>query len=443
MSSLARRLDRVLAVVLVGLVVQWFLADRMILEAAESEMATRLAHDTDSLFATLDLGRNGPLPFDASRAGTIYGRAYSGHYFVVAIDGRRYPSASFASAPAFDGVVGGGDGLHHVAGPKGQPLLVLTSSLEVNGRHVSLAVGEDLSQMNQQLLEFRLLFLALSIGVLAAVLLLQRRELRRALRPLDAVRASVLELHRGGEPPVASDAPAEIRPLVEEINRLLAFVQRRLAQSRTAIGNLSHAIKTPLAAIVRLLEDPRMAAAPDLKATLQAQADAIGSRIDRELTRARLAGNAGARAGFDARTELPALVAVLQQIHREKHLAVEWRAPDAMLPFDREDMLELIGNLADNACKWAASRVTIDVRDQPALEIVVADDGPGCSPETLASLATRGLRADESVPGHGLGLAIARDIVEYAGGTVAFGRSADLGGLEVTVRFGAPRDAAL
>lgn len=436
MTSLARRLDRVLLVLLGGLIVQWFLADRMIVTAAESEMATRLSHDADSLLATLDLQPNGHPPFDASRAGTIYGREYSGHYFVVAIDGRAYKSASFGASPAFDAAAGDA-GLHHVDGPNGQPLLVLTTSLDVDGTHVALAVAEDLSKMNEQLLEFRLLFLALSVAVLATALALQRRELRRALQPLEAVRASVLELHRGGKPLVATDAPVEIRPLVDEIDRLLDFVQRRLARSRTAIGNVSHAIKTPLAAVFRLLEDPRMAAVPDLKAALQAQADAIGSRIDRELMRARLAGDAPTQASFDARAELPALVALLRQIHGEKPLAIDWSAPEAPLPFDREDMLELIGNLADNACKWAASRVVIDVRDRPVAEIVVADDGPGCPPETLASLATRGLRADESVPGHGLGLAIARDIVEFAGGRLLLARSPSLGGLEATARFDA------
>jgi signal transduction histidine kinase len=442
-NSLARRLDRVLLVMLGGLLVQWFLADRMIVTAAESEMATRLSHDTDSLFATLDLRPDADPPFDASRAGTIYGREYSGHYFVIAIGKRRYASASFGPAPPFDPAITADEGLHYVDGPRGQPLLVLTTSFDVNGTHVGLAVGEDLTQMRGQLFEFRLLFLALSTVVLAGALLLQRRELRRALRPLDSIRQAVVEIHRGGRPLVATDAPVEIRPLVDEVNRLLAFVTRRLAQSRTAIGNLSHAIKTPLAVVFRLLEDPRMADVPELRSTLQAQADAIRTRIDRELTRARLAGDAPTQATFDARAELPALVALLRQIHAGKDLAVAWTAPAGALPLDREDMLELIGNLSDNACKWATSRVTIDVRDAPVPEIVVADDGPGCSPETLASLATRGVRADETVEGHGLGLAIARDIVEFAGGHLAFRRSPSLGGLEATARFDARAAPAL
>ena len=435
MTSLRQRLNRVLLVLAGGLAIQWFVADRMIVSVDESEMATHLQHDADSLFASLDLRASGRPPFDARQVGTVYEREYSGHYFVVRVDGQQYHSASFGAAPPFELPTVATESLQHVDGPRDQPLLVLTSSVDVGGKRIVLAVGEDLTPMRGELLQFRLLFLALSMIVLAGALVLQGRELRWALRPLESIRDAVLQIQGGGKAMVATDAPSEIRPLVDEINRLLAFVERRLQQSRTAIGNLSHAIKTPLAAVFRLLDDPRMAANPELKRKIQEQADAIHQRIDRELKRARLAGDRPTRGAFDPRAELPALVQLLAQIHRDKQVAIDWSAPEGPLPFDREDLLELIGNLADNACKWAASRVRIEIRDRPALEIVVSDDGPGCAPEVLESLATRGQRVDEAVPGYGLGLAIARDIAEFAGGRLTLGRSADLGGLEAAVRF--------
>ena len=435
MTSLRKRLNRVLLVLLGGFVVQWFVADRMIVWVDENEMATHLQHDADSLFAALDPGSASGPRLDPRLAGTIYQRPYSGHYFVMRVGTQQFHSASFGDTPPFAPPAVGADTLEHVEGPRGQPLLVLTTSVDVDGKSIALSVGEDLTPMRGELLEFRLLFIALSVAVLAGALWVQRRELRWALKPLADARNAMLQVPAGGRPQFAADAPEEIRPLIDEIGRLLAFVERRLEKSRTAIGNLSHAVKTPLTGIFRLLDDPRMAEHADLKRQMQEQADAIRTRIDRELTRARLAGDQPTHGNFDARAELPSLVKLLGQIHGDRPIAIEWTAPARPLPFDREDMLELIGNLADNACKWAAGRVTIDIRDDAGVTLVVADDGPGCPPEALAVLGTRGQRSDESVPGYGLGLSIARDIVELAGGTLGFGRSASLGGLEATARF--------
>lgn len=312
---------------------------------------------------------------------------------------------------------------------------MLTRRIDVAGRPVALAVAEDLTALRHQLREFRLLFFSASLAVLLAALLLQAREIRRALAPIESVRDAILKLPAGGEAVALEGAPAEIQPLIDEINRLMAFVETRLRQSRTSIGNLSHALKTPLAGLFRLLDDERLAPHADLQRQMRQQADAIRTRIERELKRARLAGDQRAGTRFDPHAEMPALVELLGRIHRDKAPAIEWHAPAGVLPFEREDLLELIGTLADNACKWATHRVVIELRLQHGLELVVADDGPGCADEMLASLGARGQRADESVPGHGLGLAIARDIVEAAGGQLAFRRSAALGGLEVSAHL--------
>lgn len=279
------------------------------------------------------------------------------------------------------------------------------------------------------------MFVAISASLMVAALLLQDREIGKALLPLDRIRDKVLQIPRGEAPGIAIDAPAEIQPLVDEINRLLEFVRRRLEQSRTAIGNLSHAVKTPLSAVFRLLEDPRLAMHPELRAAIEEQAEFIRERIERELKRARLAGDQPTQVHFRARDELPALTQLLRQIHRERNLQIDWQAPAAPVPYDRQDMLELIGNLADNACKWAARRVDIAVRHEGDWSITVADDGPGCTPEVIAELGSRGQRLDESRPGYGLGLAIVRDIAEHAGGSLELARSPALGGLSVTVQL--------
>jgi signal transduction histidine kinase len=425
----------VVVVLLVGLVLQWFVADRTLVYVVESEMESRLRHDADTLLASVELSATGQIICDPRSPCTVYATAYSGHYFVIEASGRRIHSASFGDTAPFDPPVVAADSLDHVVGPHRQPLLVLTTRAEVGGQPIRLSLGEDLSPLRRDLTRFRLRFLALSFVVLLGAIALQAREMRWMLRTLDSIRDAVLQVQKHGTRMQTSDTPSEIRPLVDEINRLLAFVERRLQQSRTAIGNLSHAVKTPLTAVFRLLDDPRLASAPDLKRTIQEQADAIHVRIDRELKRARLAGDAPTAATFNAQAELPALEQLLSQIHRDKTLAITWTAPDGALPYDRQDLVELLGNLADNACKWARSQVRIDIRQREGFDIVVSDDGPGCAPETLALLGARGQRVDESVPGYGLGLAIARDIVEFAGGRLTFARSAALGGLEVTAHL--------
>lgn len=431
MTSLRHRLHRVAAVLLAGLIIQWFVADRTLVYMVESEMESRLRHDADTLLASIDVGAAGQIRRGPQPPGTIYSTSYSGHYYVIDVNGRRIPSASFGTTRPFDPPAVVSESLDHVDGPRGQPLLVLTTRAHVNGQWIRLSLGEDLSSLRADLAGFRIRFLLLSLAVLAGAMALQGHALRWGLRTLDSIRDGVLRVQSHGTPISAQDAPAEVRPLVDEINRLLAFVHRRLQQSRTAVGNLSHAVKTPLTAVFRLLDDPRMDAAPDLKRSLQEQANAIHVRIDGELKRARLAGEMLTAARFDAQLELPVLVRLLKQIHADRPLTITWTAAPGPLPFDRQDVIELIGNLADNACKWATRCVRIDIRAQDGYDIIVADDGPGCSAELLASLGARGRRADESLPGYGLGLAISRDIVEGAGGHLAFARSEMLGGLEV------------
>lgn len=163
---------------------------------------------------------------------------------------------------------------------------------------------------------------------------------------------------------------------------------------------------------------------------------ALQNRIERELKRARLSGNIQAGSNFNPHPELMALTGLLHKIYADKKLTFEFKAPDQLFPYDREDMLELLGNLVDNACKWAANIIAIEVAgSSDTLTIKVADDGPGITDEQKKDLTQRGLRLDESQPGHGLGLAIVDDIVAFYGGELILKKSLDLGGLEITVNF--------
>jgi signal transduction histidine kinase len=168
---------------------------------------------------------------------------------------------------------------------------------------------------------------------------------------------------------------------------------------------------------------------PELGEILNTQTAHMRRLMERVLKRASLAGSGPAAAKFDLHQEIPALIRVMENIYREKNLAIRFSAPPpCMLPIDREDMLELAGNLLDNACKWAKSSVDIQVECDESIHLVIEDDGPGVEALEIEKLMRRGSRLDESVNGHGLGLSIAKLIVEQYGGRLVLGRSGSLGG---------------
>lgn len=275
--------------------------------------------------------------------------------------------------------------------------------------------------------------LLIILPILGTAVVLQSLIISRALMPLVHVQRALQQIGRGEVSRIDVESPTEIRPLVDEVNRLLTLVNRRLTQSRTAIGNLAHALKTPLAMLFRAADDASLPAA--IRETLQEHTKTIHGRLERELKRARLAGGEAVGGRIDLGAELELMVRVLHSIYREKDLSIVIAAPEGTVPFDREDVLELVGNLADNACKWAKSAVSIDAKYQETENTIcirVSDDGPGCSEEQYEHLKTRGLRLDESRAGHGLGLSICTEIVAFYGGELSFGRDKTLGGLEVT-----------
>jgi signal transduction histidine kinase len=165
---------------------------------------------------------------------------------------------------------------------------------------------------------------------------------------------------------IQGPVPREVRPLVDEVNRLLVLLEQRVRQSRTAVGNLAHALKTPLAVLLQAGEAPACPR-PCARRCARRPAPSMSGSIANCAGRGwRGPGGHGAGAHFNPGAELPALVRMLKSVHHEKALGIEVLAPDRRLPFDREDMLELLGNLADNACKWARQRVRIELSERPA-----------------------------------------------------------------------------
>ena len=197
-------------------------------------------------------------------------------------------------------------------------------------------------------------------------------------------------------------------------------------------------MKTPLTLLGQLADREDNFRDPAVAAQMRGQVEKIRVLTERELKRARLAGASGRRERLDLAQELRALADVLRQLYRERGLSIEVEIGDRQeSAADREDMHELFANMLDNACKWADRRVRLHAEPHAGgVRVYIEDDGPGRDPEELERLNRRGVRIDQdSVPGHGLGLATAQDALQHYGGRMQLGRSTDLGGFKVEVEL--------
>lgn len=392
-----------------------------------------LRNESEIVLMALERGPSG-LQLNSQHISPAYGRPLSGHYFRIDFAEEHWRSRSLwdlempiPEAP--------GPSTKLRLGPEGQRLLVLRSEYRRFGQTLSITVAQDYTPVQASFQRMRQIGLATGLGALVLILLLQRLTVKRALRPLERARQQIHQLQQGQRSQLDSQVPVELEPLVEQVNQLLAHTEDSLKRSRNALGNLGHALKTPLAVLLSLAASDRLNAHPQLRTTLREQAQQIQHRLERELNRARLSGDALPSSAFDCNTELPGLMATLGMIHGN-HLQLRHEvAEDLLLPWDREDLLELLGNLLDNACKFADSEVCLSIDAYPGhYELLIDDDGPGIAAAARDEVLQRGARLDEQVEGHGLGLGIVRDIVEAWGGQLQL-RESPLGGLRVSVRL--------
>ncbi len=445
MSSLQGRLRSGLGLSLViVLFCLWWFVGKAIEDFGEGFVRSRLAHDADTLISALTVGPDGRAGVEPGRMASIYRTPFSGHYYAVLAGGRfLYSRSLWDQRLAVSPLPPGGERQWTASGPMGQPLLVWSVGLRKQGRDYTLAVAEDLTQLSKSLAVFNWSFAGLALLTLVVLLTIQQLIVTRSLRPLDRIRDEVRRLQQGAVGGLSEDVPDEVRPLVHEINHLLSLLDERLQRSRHALGNLAHALKGPLSLLGQLARHEHVRREPALAEELERHTRTIRQLMERELKRARIMGHGTPGARFIPAQELPILVDAVQRMNPGRagqegaSVEIDWQAPDTAFVFDRDDMLELIGNLLDNAAKWARRRVVCRLQGEARrLEIVVEDDGPGCSEEEIARLTERGVRIDEAVPGHGLGLAIVRDIVETYEGTLEITRSPTMGGLRVRIMLG-------
>lgn len=394
-------------------------------QGAEQFVASRLTHDAEALIAGIapDRGEiDRPLP-------PVYRQPFSGHYFVVRFDdGRSLRSRSLWDHPLEIGpLIPGKTAVELRDGPHGQRLLLWSAGYEKQGLAFTVAIAEDLTPLLRALRQLLWVGVGLSIFGAMTLLFVQRWLLRRGFRQIDEVRSDIRRLDAREIDRLRENVPEEVRPLVRELNQFIDAWKAHLARSRHALGNLAHALKSPLNLI--LLHHPRVEDDPVAEQALR-----MRELIGRELRRARLAGDHSPGRRFSPREDIGDLVAGIGTLYAEKDLQIstDIQAPER-LGLDQEDMLELIGNLLDNAAKWARRRVRLSLHATGSLRILVEDDGPGVDPKAAKALSERGSRLDERTPGHGLGLSIVEEIVRLHDGRLGFGSSEQLRGLAVTV----------
>ncbi|WP_448207138.1 ATP-binding protein [Azospirillum sp. sgz302134] len=323
---------------------------------------------------------------------------------------------------------------HSIPGPADRRLIVLERTVTFPNAPAPLriAVAADAAEMTGVFAAFdRVLWL--SLGVLALVLIgAAVVQVSVGLRPLVRLRAELADVRAGRKKRFGAAAPREVQPLLEDLNALLAHSEEVVGRARLQAGNLAHALKTNLAVLANEADGLAPENARTVGASIGRQVAVMRRHIDHHMARARAAA---ARGLPGVATPVAASAAVLGRVMEKLHdggrIAVTVRVPpEAVFAGEREDLDEMLGNLMDNACKWARSRVEVTARPAPGgmLAIAVDDDGPGLPADRREAVLAPGVRLDESTPGAGLGLAVVRDVARLYGGDVRLGDS-PLGGL--------------
>ncbi len=431
-TQLSFSLSLSLVVILIG---QWFLVSHAIKMMIEDYAYTRLDQDSQSLLAALK-----PTPQDnktlfIANSDPRFHQPLSGFYYQIIIGDTVLRSRSLWDFDLNHVVVSIGNTVRNTAlGPGQQTLLVLTRGFKKSGQHIVIAVSEDASPIRDNIAQFQTYYAIVSVAILLILVGSQFAMLKRSFRPMDDVQRDLEQLEHGNKTALDVRVPDELKPLVSQINTLMQLMQNRLIRYRNSLGNLAHSLKTPLTRLNQLLEHPAICEEETLKKQVRHQNELISLRIDHELKRARFAGDSGFGHHYDLEQEVSDLIKTLRAIYRHKTLHFESIIqPLDRNPCDREDLHELLGNLLDNACKWARDTVLITVTDNKGFRLTIEDNGPGCEKHDITLLTSRGIRLDEEVQGHGLGLAIVKDIAEAYGGSVQFNESQRLGGFAVTL----------
>jgi signal transduction histidine kinase len=429
-----------LALVLAGVAI-----GLMFVGNVERQTRADLTDSLNRLIAVIDPGAN-PLALTHPLADPRYDTPFSGLYWQV---GRLDGTASLRSRSLWDFELAPdgkalGDGTSHfvtLPGPSGQSLSALVRKIHYTQpsgpADFLVLVAENRAVLDASIAQFgRDLIIALVL--LGLVLLIAAwLQVRLGLTPLDSVRAGIDRIQRGESARLPEDFPVEVLPLVKGVNELLQSQEKSMQFARARAADLAHGLKTPLSVLSTVSERLAEAGDKETAGLIDMMTREMADRVDYQLRLSRLRMRDGTHFySASLNKALARTIAVVEKTRDGENLAWSFAADEAVnVDIEQQDLIELVGVLLENAAKWAKTRVDITIRhDAEGVETIIADDGPGLTPEQILKLGPRGRRLDESKKGSGLGLSIATEIVEINGGTLAFDETPG-GGLRVHLRL--------
>ena len=417
-----------------------------------AQFQAELRHHLDQLTAQVGLDDRGAVMVSAPLADPRFARPLSGMYWQIdrlaptpqpalarsrslwdeTLDTALLPAASAAPASAADT---GNTYPARLPGPGHASLGAIARTVQLDDQHVRLSVAADEALVMEPVARFhRAMWLALAllgIGLAGAAVV----QVVMGLAPLRAMRRQLEAIRDGRQTRLQGHFPDEVAPLADELNAVLDHQAQSVQRARTHAGNLAHALKTPLS----VLTNAAHARDPDLPALVRTQVELARRHVDYHLARAQAAARRPSGTRCAVAPVVAGLLRVMPRLYAARSLTLEQGGEPARFAGDEHDLHEMLGNLIDNACKWARARVRVTTQLRHGrLVIDIEDDGPGIAADARARLRQRGARADEAIPGTGLGLAIVDDLAHAYGGGLTLDGS-PLGGL--CARLTLPGDA--
>ncbi|WP_394391363.1 ATP-binding protein [Shewanella woodyi] len=414
--------------------------ESMLRQAFHDSIIARLQEDIEQVMLATHLNDE-QFSIDQSQLSGFYKPVFSGRYYQLNLAELEIRSRSLWDQKLdIEMLPLGETRVWQAKGPLNHDIQLLSIGLksESTGLDATLTVAQDLSIGRKVFTQIYGTKLGVNLAMLLTMIMGIFLVIRQSFKPVNQIQDVLARLREGEITSLeVSKIPSELRPLAATYNDLLDYSGKQIERSRNNLGNLSHGLKTPLAVMQQQVEALGLKD-PDSAIALQSQLDLVHKMIERKLAAARITGDMLPAAQMQLPKDIEDLSKTLSKVHFNKQITCSFDIPNTIsrLPIHREDGMELIGNLLDNAHKWAKERVEVSVTNEAAgISLVIEDDGPGVADDELSLLTNRGKRLDEATMGHGLGLSIVKDIAEQYEIKLAFTKSMKLGGLRIKLDF--------